>query len=69
MQIKENTSIHPGKISLGVGRYVVLFGGVCLCYCLAVFLCATVWWCFSALLFGDVSLWYCLVMFLCATVW
>ena len=22
MQIKENTSIHPGKISLGVGRYV-----------------------------------------------
>ena len=21
MQIKENTSIHPGKISLGVGRY------------------------------------------------
>ena len=24
MQIKENTSIHPGKISLGVGRYVYL---------------------------------------------
>ena len=22
MQIKENTSTHPGKISLGVGRYV-----------------------------------------------
>ena len=24
MQIKENTSIHPGKISLGVGRYELL---------------------------------------------
>ena len=23
MQIKENTSIHPGKISLGVGRYAL----------------------------------------------
>ena len=23
MQIKENTSIHPGKISLGVGRYAI----------------------------------------------
>ena len=47
---------------------MLLFGGVSLCYCLAVFLCATVWWCFSVLLFGDVSLCYCLVMFLCATV-
>ena len=24
MQIKENTSIHPGKISLGNGRYAVV---------------------------------------------
>ena len=24
MQIKENTSIHPGKISLGVGRYALV---------------------------------------------
>ena len=34
-----------------------------------VFLCATVWRCFSVLLFSGVSLWYCLAVFLCATAW
>ena len=46
------------------GVSLLLFGGVSLRYCLAVFLCATVWLCFSVLLFGDVSLCHCFVMFL-----
>ena len=45
-----------------------LFGDVPLCYCLAVFLCATVWRCFSVPLFGGVSLCYCLAVFLCGTI-
>ena len=32
MQIKENTSIHPGKISLGVGRYAPCTAGPTCCF-------------------------------------